>query len=268
MGFLNDTGHFVQTSVQGAGFTLDLFLKSIVQTVALPRKIRATVDQMFVTGVKTIPVVSIVAVFAGMILSMQTGLELQRLGQQDMIGTIVAISMTREMAPFITGLILAATVGSAMAAELGTMAVSEEIMALEVMSIDPVRYLVMPRVVALSIMCPILAAFACIVGIVGGAIVAQAHLGVSMSFFYSSVYDTLYSPTVAFPKDLWVGLIKGVVFGATIATIGCSTGIRASGGALGVGRAVQQAVKNSVVLIIIMGYIITWFFFIYLGREK
>ena len=136
------------------------------------------------------------------------------------------------------------------------------------MSINPVRYLVMPRVVALAIMCPILTAFACVVGIAGGSIVAQAHLGVNMPFFFSTVFESLHSPTVPLPKDIWVGLIKGVVFGTTIAILGCSAGLRADGGALGVGRAVQQAVKNSVVLIIILGYIITWFFFIFLSTEQ
>jgi len=265
MGFLNDTGDFAKRQVLGAGFTVDLLQRTFVQSVFVPRKLRALTDQMFIMGVKTIPVVSVVAVFAGMILSLQTGIELQKLSQQGMIGNIVAISMCREMGPFITGLILAATIGSAVAAEIGTMAVSEEIEALEVMSVDPVRYLVMPRVIALAIMCPLLTILANCIGILGGGLVAQNSLGVTWQYFWNSVVSAMTKSASYLPKDIYVGLFKSLVFGVSIATVGCSSGLRAGGGALGVGRAVQQAVVNSVLLIIILGYLITWFFYIFLG---
>ncbi len=265
MGVLDDLGSGIRRSVTGAGFTLELLFCTLWRLPHLVRKIRFTLDQMFASGVRTIPVVMVVAVFAGMILSLQTGIELKRYGQHTLIGNIVAISMCREMGPFITALILAATVGSAMAAELGTMNVSEEVMALEVMSIDPLRFLVLPRIVALSLMCPLLTIFADIIGILGGSIVASVHLGVSFSFYLNSARESLTTIGSGLPKDVYVGLFKAWVFGITIAAVGCSCGLRAEGGAMGVGSAVRQAVKSSFLLIIIFGYVITWFFYSFLN---
>jgi phospholipid/cholesterol/gamma-HCH transport system permease protein len=264
MTLLQRTGHQLWQGVDGAGYSLDLLLRSTLQIVALPRKTRAVLDQMFSSGVRPLPVTTFVAVFSGMILALQTGIELRSTGTHTLIGNIVAISICREMGPFITAVILAATVGSAMAAELGTMNVSEEITALEVMSIDPVRYLVMPRVVALSLMCPILTVFANLVGIAGGAFVANIHLDISYPFYFNSVIETLTQTESLLPKNVYVGIFKAWVFGITIATVGCSAGLRAAGGALGVGRAVQDAVRNSILLIILLGYITTWFFFYFL----
>jgi phospholipid/cholesterol/gamma-HCH transport system permease protein len=259
--FLQVTGRFVVEVVVGAGYTVDLLFRTMRTVTSVPRKLREILDQMFVTGVRPLPVTLFVAVFAGMILSLQTGIELVAYGSHTLIGNIVALSMCREMGPFITATILAATVGSAMAAEIGTMKVSEEIEALEVMSIDPVRYLVMPRVVALSLMCPVLTVLASIVGILGGSIVARQHLDISFSFYIHSVVESLSQSTTFLPKDVYVGVFKGWVFGLTIGIVGCSAGLRANGGALGVGRAVLNAVRNSVLLIIVFGYTITWFFY-------
>lgn len=265
MGVLSELGSGIRRSITGAGYTIELLLCTVFRVPHLVRKVRFTLDQMFASGVRTIPVVMVVAVFAGMILSLQTGIELKRYGQHTLIGNIVAISMCREMGPFITALILAATVGAAMAAELGTMNVSEEIMALEVMSIDPVRFLVLPRVAALSLMCPLLTVFTDAVGILGGSVVASVHLGVSFSYYKKTALESLTTIGTGLPKDVYVGLFKSWVFGVTIATVGCSCGLRAEGGALGVGQAVRQAVKTSFLLIIVFGYIITWFFYSFLG---
>lgn len=264
MSMVSDVGAFMRHQVEGAGWTVALLLRSFTALVAVPRRLRFILDQMFVTGVRPLPVTLFVAVFAGMILSLQTGIELRNTGTHTVIGNIIALSMCREMGPFITAVILAATVGSRMAAELGTMSVSDEITALEVMSIDPVRFLVMPRVVGLALMCPVLTVFANAVGILGGSIVAEVHLDISFSFYMNSVRESLTEQTFMLPKDIWVGIVKAVVFGIAIAVVGCSSGLRASGGALGVGQAVQSAVRNSILLIIVLGYIITWFFFYFL----
>lgn len=266
MTVVQDTGRFVWDSVSGAGYTVDLLLRTVLHVAALPRKLRVVLDQCYIVGVKPFPVTLFVAIFSGMILALQTGIELRATGTEGIIGNIVALSMCREMGPFITGIILAAKVGSAMAAELGTMKVSEEITALEVMSIDPVRYLVLPRVAALALMCPLLTIFADAIGIFGGSVVASLHLDISFSSFSNSVVDTLSSQGAGLPKDVYVGVFKGWVFGITIAVVGCSTGLRAEGGALGVGQAVQASVRNSILLIIVFGYIITWFFFYFLGE--
>lgn len=260
-GVLEGAGRFTHATAQGAGYTLDLLLRTILSVHYLPRRGRFLLDQAYAVGVRALPVTLVVALFAGMILALQTGIELRKFGQGSVIGTVTALTMCREMGPFITAVILAATVGSAMAAEIGTMKVSDEVTALEVISVDPVNYLVLPRVVALTLMCPILTAFSDFIGIFGGSIVGQIHLNVSTTFYWSSVRDALTSPGQLLPKDVYTGLCKAVIFGCMVATVSCAAGIRAHGGALGVGRAVQNAVKNSILLIIIFGYILTWFFY-------
>lgn len=255
------TGAWLNGLVDGAGFTTNLFLKSWRRAHHLPRRWRFFMDQAFAVGVRALPVTMVVALFAGMILALQTGISLMELGQSNMIGTITALSMCREMGPFMTALILAATVGSSMAAEIGTMKVSDEVTALDVMSVDTTSYLVVPRVLALTIMCPILTVLANLVGIFGGSMVGENKLGVSTTYYWITVQDALFDQENFLPKDVYTGLVKAIVFGCVIAVVSCATGLRAHGGALGVGRAVQEAVKTSILLIIVIGYIITWFFY-------
>jgi phospholipid/cholesterol/gamma-HCH transport system permease protein len=154
-----------------------------------------------------------------------------------------------------TGLILAASVGSGMAAEIGTMKVSEEIDALEVMAIEPARYLVLPRLLAMAIMTPILTVYTNLVGILGGAVIANSQYGVSFERFATEV--TVYLTR----KDIFTGLLKAVVFGMVIASVGCAQGLQARGGAIGVGQATRRAVVVSYLLIIVLGYYITFLFF-------
>ena len=261
MSVIADVGVMMRERVLGAGSTVFLLLRTVPAVLFVPRRWRFVLDQAYVAGVRALPVTLVVTLFAGMILALQTGIELRNLGTTNVIGTITALSMCREMGPFITALILAATVGSAMAAEIGTMKVSDEITALDVMSVDAVNYLVLPRVLALTLMCPILTGFGDLIGIFGGSIVSQVHLGVSPTFYWLTVQDALTSPAKILPKDVYTGLAKALVFGCTVATVSCSAGLRAEGGALGVGLAVQNAVKNSILLIIVLGYILTWFFY-------
>jgi phospholipid/cholesterol/gamma-HCH transport system permease protein len=211
--------------------------------------------QLYVTGIKSLGVISVVAIFTGMILALQTGLELRKFGQEVNIGVAVMVSMLREMGPFMTALILAASVGSAMAAELGTMTVSEEIAALEVMSIPPVRFLVMPRLVAMMIMTPLLTFYACMLGVVGGAIVGSTQLGVSVHAYLDNA--TRWAEN----KDLYVGLFKSFVFGIMITTICCYEGFATTEGAVGVGRATRRSVVISFLAILVVGYIITRLFY-------
>ena len=158
-----------------------------------------------------------------------------------------------------TSLILAASVGSAMAAEIGTMKVSEEIDALEVMSIDPVRYLVMPRVFGFSVMVPILCIYSSALGILGGAIVGHFQLGIDMMSYFQDVFYRISS--IPGLKDLYTGIFKGYVFGLIIATVSCSQGLRTTGGAIGVGQTTRQAVVTSFLMVIFFGYVITAIFY-------
>jgi phospholipid/cholesterol/gamma-HCH transport system permease protein len=255
------TTRFLTDRFDGAGYVVDLLLRTFGY---VPRRLsrgRFLLDNAFNAGVRALPVTMVVAAFAGAILAMQTGIELRRFGDTAVLGTITALSMCREMGPFITAVILAATVGSAIAAEIGTMKVSDEVSALEVMSIDPVDYLVLPRVVALAIMCPLLTVLSDLIGIAGGSVIADQNLGVTPALYWLSAREALTSSGTLLPKEVYVGLFKALVFGIAIAGVSCAAGLRAKGGALGVGLAVQNAVRNSVILVIVLGFVITWFFY-------
>src|SRR5438552_3295066 len=215
----------------GLGFQVELLLGVVVRLGDVPRRARSIADHIFQSAVQTVHVVLLVGLFIGMIVALQTGIELARIGQQDQIGTIVAVSMAREMGPFITATILAATAGSSMAAELGTMAVSDELAALEVLSIDGIKLLVLPRLVALAFAAPLLTILCDTVGIVGGGFVANSQLNVSWQLYKDSAIEALRDPAqiIALPKDLYGGLFKSIVFGLLVSVIGCACGLRASG---------------------------------------
>lgn len=244
---------------RATGDTLILLFQTALALPWLVFKIPETLRQMYVSGFQSLFVVSIVAAFTGMIMSLQAGLALKDFGQEDLIGQVIVVSLTREMSPFMTALILAASVGSAMAAEIGTMAVSEEIDALEVMSIDPVKYLVLPRIVGFSLMVPALSTYASVLGVFGGGLVAQTQLGVDFETYLRLVFEILQSESGL--KDIWIGELKSFVFGVTISSIACRTGLAATGGAIGVGNAVRNSVVTSFLFVIVLGYFITAVFY-------
>jgi len=213
------------------------------------------VYQLFFTGIRSLPVLSVVALFIGMIFAIQTGLELQRFGQEVNVGGGVAVVMMREMGPFMTALIIASSVGASIGAQLGTMTVSEEISALEIMSIDPVRFLVMPRLVGLIVMMPLLTLYTNILAIAGGAIIAVTQLGVDLQAYQDNV--VLYATT----KDLYTGLLKAMVFGYIINMVACHQGLTTTGGAVGVGKATRSTVVISFLVILVTGFILTKLFY-------
>ena len=249
-------GGFIVDATMGAGYALALLVQTLSQGAALFRVqyLEALSRQMFICGVQTLPVTLVVSIFTGAILAMNGGLSLETIGQEDLIGRIVTISVVREMGPFMTALILAASVGSAMAAEIGTMKVSEEIDALEVMVVEPARFLVLPRLVAMAVMTPIVTVYTNLVGVIGGAVTSYFQYGVSLQRFWTEAHYLT-------PKDVWTGLLKALIFGVVIAVVGCSQGLRAHGGAIGVGQATRRAVVISYLLIIIIGYYVTFIFF-------
>jgi phospholipid/cholesterol/gamma-HCH transport system permease protein len=249
--------------VRESGEQIELFISVLLRGHHLWKRRAMIGDQMYVGGIKVLHVVLLVGFSMGMVVSLQTGIELSRIGQQDQIGLIVAVSMAREMGPFITATILSAAVGSALAAELGTMAVSEELAALEVLSVDRVSYLVLPRVFALAVLCPTLTVLCDTIGIIGGGLVARSQLGVGLQLYFDSAIDALQTPglLIPVPKDVYIGLLKSFVFGNVIAIISCSAGMRTTGGALGVGNATRAAVRDSIILVIILNYLMTWAFY-------
>lgn len=249
-------------SVRGAGASVGLLVDTAQRLVSGRVRIRPVLDQMYAGGVLTIPIVVLVSLFMGMVLALQTGLELLKFGQQDLVGVIVSVAMCREIGPIITGIILSAAVGSAMAAELGTMSVSDELTALDVMTVDKTRFLVLPRVLALAVMCPILTLFADLIGIVGAGIVGVNRLNVGLQLFITTTVEALRGTALfSLPKDLYVGLFKAIIFGIVIAVVGCAAGMRATNGAQGVGDATRRAVRVSILLIVVLNYILTGLFF-------
>lgn len=215
--------------------------------------------QLYSTGIRTLPVISVVGLFTGMILALQVGLALRQFNQEMYLGSAVMLTLLREMGPFVTGICLSACVGSAMAAELGTMTVNDEVAALEIMSISPVRYLAAPRMGALLIMSPVLSFYSCILGVVGGGLVGYTQFNVGFSQYMTSAI------AFATVKDLFVGVFKTTVFGIVIGAVACHEGFSTRLGAVGVGRATQRCVIVSFLLILMLGYMVTRMFYLELG---
>ena len=211
--------------------------------------------QLYVTGIRTLPVITVVSLFIGMILALQVGLELRRFNQEMYLGAAVMLTLLREMGPFACGISLAACVGSAIAAELGTMKVNDEIAALEIMSVSPIRFLAAPRLLALVVMAPLLAFYCTVIGTLGGGIVGATQLGVDFRQYMSSAL------VIAETKDLFVGLFKAGVFGLLIGTVAVSEGFATRLGATGVGRSTQRSVIVNFLLILMFGYMITRAFY-------
>ena len=213
------------------------------------------VRQLYVTGIRTLPVITVVSLFIGMILALQVGLELRRFNQEIYLGAAVMISLVREMGPFSCGMCLAACVGSAIAAELGTMKVNDEIAALEIMSISPIRFLAAPRLLAMVVMAPLLAFYCCVVGAMGGGLVGATQLGVDFSQYMASAVS------IAEVKDLYVGLFKATLFGLIVGTVSVSEGLGTTLGATGVGKSTQRSVIVNFLLILMFGYMVTRAFY-------
>lgn len=260
---LDHVGRTIEGILQQAGFGLDLLLSGLYWLRHGWKRRAFLLDQLYTCTLRPLPVVLVVALFTGMILALQTGLELERFGAKESIASIIGVTLTREMGPFMTALILAASVGAGVAAEIGTMKVSEEIDALEVMSIRPESFLYMPRLVALAVACPLLTLLTDVVGILGGCLVSATRLDVAPTVYLDGVIRSLSSTPWVFglPKDLYSGLVKALVFGVIIATVGTATGLKATGGAMGVGRATRMSVIVSFLLIIVIGYYMTSLFY-------
>ena len=259
LNFYGRIGRHALFMCREAGHALILLYQAIISLryISERRSRIEVIMQMYVFGIRSLGVITVVAVFTGMILALQTGLELQKLNQEVYIGSAVMVSMLREMGPFMTGLILAACVGSAMAAQIGTMTVSEEIAALELMSIDPVKYLVMPRLAAMAIMTPALAFYTCIMGVVGGGIVGMSQLGVSWASYIGNAFELDY----LLQKDLQVGLFKAFLFGVIITIVSCQEGFATTQGAVGVGMSTRRSVIISFLYILVVGYFVTRIFY-------
>jgi phospholipid/cholesterol/gamma-HCH transport system permease protein len=225
-----------------------LLISTLRLTFTSPPKWRHISAQMFSMGILSVPVVLVTGAFMGMVVAAQSYYLLHKISMETAIGPLVSLSMTNELGPVITGVILAGRVGASMAAELGTMKVTEQIDALRAMATSPTRYLVVPRFISAVLMVPVLAGFAIFIGIAGGFLVAVSLKGVNAAYFLKLMYQ--YTD----PSDVRVGLIKAVVFGAIIVIVACHRGFAAEGGAEGVGRAATRTVVISCISILIVDF--------------
>ncbi|MBL4667064.1 MAG: ABC transporter permease [Sneathiella sp.] len=231
---------------------LSLFTVQTVKHMTLPPfYIRIFLRQLMSIGYYSLPVVGMTALFTGMVLALQIYVGSSRFNAESAVATIVVIGLTRELAPVLSGLMIAGRVGAAIAAEIGTMRVTEQIDALVTLSTNPYKYLVAPRVLAGMITLPILVLIADIVGVSGGYLVATESLGFNPSSYIKNTFDFLET------RDVVSGLIKSSVFGFIVTLMGCYHGFNSTGGAQGVGRATTNAVVSSFILILISDYFLT-----------
>jgi phospholipid/cholesterol/gamma-HCH transport system permease protein len=209
------------------------------------------IEQFDLIGVGSLTVVLLTGFFTGAALALQSGLTLDQFGARPVVGRLVSASMIKELGPVLTALMLSGRIGSGIAAELGSMVVTDQINALRALGTDPVRKLVVPRMLAGFLMAPVLTVVSDFVGIFGGWIVARFQLQVASGLYWSSITQALYM------QDLWMGLIKPFVLGFVIVTIACHVGLRTSGGTQGVGKATTIAVVAGSVAVIAADFFVT-----------
>lgn len=244
------TGPLVSV-LETVGSVLALTGETLAWLIRPPYRFGQLLLAMEFIGVQSVFIVALTGVFSGMVLALQTTYSLRDFGAEGVVGQVVAVSLTREIAPVFSALMVAARAGSAMAAELGNMRVTEQIDALVTMAVSPVQYLLSPRLLAAVLMVPLLCILYTCVGMAGAWLVAVQWLGVDPGTFISNIERHLQ------PSDFFMGMIKAAVFGFLISAISCTRGYFAAGGARGVGEATTRAVVHSSVSILVANYLLT-----------
>ncbi|MBL7195666.1 MAG: ABC transporter permease [Desulfobacterales bacterium] len=242
-------------AVEESGRIILLLISAITWMLRPPFRFRVIFKQMEFVGVNSIFVVLITGTFTGMVFALQSYHGFKMFGGESLVGATVALGVTRELGPVFTALMVTGRVGSAMTAELGTMKVTEQIDALHTMSVNPIHYLVMPRIVAAILMLPVLTIVSDFVGILGGYFVGVELMKINSGIFIAKIVEFVEL------EDIFNGLIKAACFGLILSLIGCYKGIRTTGGAEGVGKATTQSVVLSSVTIFISDYFLTSFMF-------
>ncbi|MEE8515394.1 MAG: ABC transporter permease [Alphaproteobacteria bacterium] len=228
---------------------------TLMYSVRPPFYPRLILRQMIDIGYYSLPVVGLTAIFTGMVLALQSYTGFSRFSAEGAVATVVVLSMTRELGPVLAGLMVAGRIGASMAAEIGTMRVTEQIDALTTLSTNPYKYLVAPRLIAGLMMMPLLVLVADIIGVFGGFIVSVNKLGFNPANYLSKTFEFLEA------RDVISGLVKAAVFGFVISLMGCYHGYNSKGGAQGVGTATINAVVSALILILVFNYLITEMFF-------
>ena len=241
----------VKESVLGVQDYVVLTARGLAAIFTPPHYHRELIQQMDSIGVQSLSIVVLTGMFTGMVLALQSAASLDAFGARPYVGRLVAISMVRELGPVLTALMVTGRVASGIAAELGSMTVTDQISALRALGTDPIRKLVIPRVVAGTLMLPVLTVIADAVGMLGAAIITSLQLRVAPTVFWNNVVQGLYV------QDIWMGLLKPVVFGFVIVTLACYVGLRTSGGTQGVGRSTTDAVVAGSVAVLAGDFLIT-----------
>jgi phospholipid/cholesterol/gamma-HCH transport system permease protein len=250
-GAFDRLGRAVLENVEEMGKILLLFISVLAWMFRPPLKLRNIFKQMEFVGVKSIFVVVLTGTFTGMVMALQGYYGFRMFSAESLVGSTVALGMTRELGPVLTSLMVTARAGSAMAAELGTMRVTEQIDALYVMAANPVKHLIVPRVIAGVVMLPLLTVVADFVGIVGGYFVGVHILGINSGVVVKNI------TRIVDLEDIYNGLVKAACFGLILSLIGCYKGFNARGGAEGVGRATTEAVVLASITILVSDYFLT-----------
>jgi phospholipid/cholesterol/gamma-HCH transport system permease protein len=238
----------------------EMTAKAVYWTFVAPFKGRSlkwgyTLHQMVLVGYNAVPIVFLISFFVGLILALQGAHELVKLGGAAFTMNLVAVAMTREIGPLMTAIVVAGRSGSAFAAEIGTMKVTEELDAYEAMGLSSVRFLVVPKYLSMLIMMPCLTMLSDLAGILGGVLFSMLQLGQSLALVWHTTMESLEM------QDIWTGLIKSLVFGAVITEVGCFEGFIVRGGAEGVGKSTTSSVVNSIILVIAADVVFTTLFY-------
>src|SRR6202045_1636889 len=260
MEFLSQVGGSVTNGLAYVGSLASLGGQAAYYTFVAPFqgkpvRFQRAVSQALDVGVRALPILSLITFFIGLILALQAAYELRRFGAISYVATAVAISMSRELGPLITAIVVIGRSGSAFAAEIGTMKVSEEIDALETMAISPIRFLVTPKFLAMIVMLPCLTIWANFMGVLGGALFGVAQADFTFVRYIQASVDAL------FLRDIISGLVKSVMFGVTITAVGCHEGLATGAGPEQVGRSTTRAVVMSIFLVVVVDLIFTALFF-------
>jgi phospholipid/cholesterol/gamma-HCH transport system permease protein len=248
---INIVGEGVAKFIKEIGRVLLLLVDTIRWSFYPPFRTDLLFQQMERVGVKSALVVILTGIFTGMVLALQSFHATRKFGAETLVGVTVALSMTRELGPVLTSFMVTGRAGSAMAAEIGAMRVTEQIDALFAMAVNPIKYLIVPRVLASIVVVPILTAIADFVGIMGGYFMGVTILGINAGAFVANMEKYVEL------NDIYHGIIKAAVFGLILSIIGCYKGYTATGGAEGVGKATTQSVVQSAVAILAANYFLT-----------
>ncbi len=255
MNFLQPIGHYVLKFFRSVGRLILFTLTALSHCIRPPFYPRQMLRQMVEIGYFSLPVVGLTTIFAGMVLALQSYTGFSRFSAEGAIANVVVLSITRELGPVLAGLMVTGRIGASMAAELGTMRVTEQVDALTTLSTNPFKYLVVPRLIAGITMLPILVLVGDIIGVFGGYLVSVYQLGFNAPNYIQSTWEFMEN------MDVVSGLVKAGVFGFIITLMGCYHGYTSKGGAQGVGKATTDAVVSASILILCFNYLLTMLFF-------